>query len=127
MFNIILNVWPTTVEGWVGLIVLILGLVGAVAKLIPTVIKLRKATAKMLKDKNFKLLVDIAKKAMVEAQASGQLGEEKQKMVIRAIKAGAEELSIEINDEDIEALIESIKELKAFFKEMKVADSIAKK
>lgn len=127
MFNIILNVWPTTVEGWVGLIVLISGLVGTVAKLIPTVIKLRKATAKMLKDKNFKLLVDIAKKAMIEAQASGQLGEEKQKMVIRAIKAGAEELSIEINDKDIEALIESIKELKAFFKEMKAADSIAKK
>ena len=127
MFNIILNVWPTTVEGWVGLIVLISGLVGAVAKLIPTVIKLHKATAKMLKDKNFKLLVDIAKKAMVEAQASGQSGEEKQKMVIRAIKAGAEELKIEINDEDIEALIESIKELKAFFKEMKAADSIAKK
>ena len=121
-----LNIWPTTVEGWVGLIMLIVGLVSAIAGLIPTFIKLKSALKKIAKDKNFAKLIEIAKKAMTEAQASGKTGAQKQEMVLVAVKAGAIEIGVEVNDEDIENLIDSIKELKQFFNDMKAADQAAK-
>lgn len=124
---LILSIWPTTVEGWAGLIILLVSLVGAIAKLIPTLIKLGRATKIIAKNKDRDKLITIARKAMAEAQASGQSGAQKQEMVVAAVKAGAKELEIEINDEDINDLINSIKELKQFFNEMKEADKIANK
>ena len=123
---IFLNIWPTTVEGWVGLIILIIGLISALAGLIPTLIKLKSALRELASNKNYSKLIKIAKKSMVVAQASGKTGAEKQEMVVNAIKAGAAELEIEINDEDINKLINSIKDLKNFFNEMKAADQAAK-
>ena len=123
---IFLNIWPTTVEGWVGLIILIIGLISALAGLIPTLIKLKSALGEIASNKDYNKLIKIAKKAMVVAQASGKTGVEKQEMVVNAIKAGAAELEIEVNDEDINKLINSIKDLKNFFNEMKAADQAAK-
>lgn len=122
----ILNIWPTTAEGWVLLGVAVLGLVGAVIKLIPTMIKLAKVVAELTKQKNFNKLKQIALKAMTEAQATGLAGRDKLIMVISAIKAGAKEAGIEINDADIEELAKSIAELKAFYNDMAEADEIAK-
>lgn len=123
---LILSIWPTTVEGWVGLIILIIGLISALAGLIPTLIKLKSALGELASNKDYSKLIKIAKKAMVVAQASGKTGAEKQEMVVNAIKAGAAELKIEVNDEDINKLINSIKDLKNFFNEMKAADQAAK-
>lgn len=123
---IFLNIWPTTVEGWVGLIILIIGLISALAGLIPTLIKLKSALGELASNKDYNKLIKIAKKAMVVAQASGKSGAEKQEMVVNAIKAGAAELEIEVNDEDVDKLINSIKDLKNFFNEMKAADHAAK-
>jgi len=124
---IFLSIWPTTVAGWITLGTLTGGLIASIVKLIPTLIKLKRATFKIVKNKNFDLLRKIAMKAMAEAQTTGQPGEEKLQMVISAIKAGAKEADIEISDEDITDLINSIKELKQFFKDMKAADEQAKK
>lgn len=124
---IFLSIWPTTVAGWITLGTLTGGLIASIVKLIPTLIKLKRATFKIVKNKNFDLLRKIAMKAMAEAQTTGQPGEEKLQMVISAIKAGAKEADIEISDEDITDLINSITELKQFFKDMKAADEQAKK
>ena len=124
---IFLSIWPTTVAGWITLGTLTGGLIASIVKLIPTLIKLKRATFKIDKNKNFDLLRKIAMKAMAEAQTTGQPGEEKLQMVISAIKAGAKEADIEISDEDITDLIDSVKELKQFFKDMKAADEQAKK
>jgi len=126
MLYYVLNIWPTTAEGWVLLGVAVLGLVGAVIKLIPTMIKLAKVVAELTKQKNFNKLKQIALKAMAEAQATGLAGRDKLIMVISAIKAGAKEAGIEINDADIEELAKSIAELKAFYNNMAEADEIAK-
>lgn len=126
MLYYVLNIWPTTAEGWVLLGVAVLGLVGAVIKLIPTMIKLAKVVAELTKQKNFNKLKQIALKAMTEAQATGLAGRDKLIMVISAIKAGAKEAGIEINDADIEELAKSIAELKAFYNDMAEADEIAK-
>jgi len=123
---LVLNIWPTTVEGWVGLIILIIGLISALAGLIPTLIKLKSVLGELASNKDYNKLIKVAKKAMVVAQASGKTGAEKQEMVVNAIKAGAAELEIEVNDEDINKLINSIKDLKNFFNEMKAADQAAK-
>lgn len=123
---IFLNIWPTTVEGWVGLIILIIGLISALAGLIPTLIKLKSVLGELASNKDYNKLIKVAKQAMVTAQASGKTGAEKQEMVVNAIKAGATELEIEVNDEDINNLINSIKDLKNFFNEMKAADQAAK-
>ena len=123
---IFLNIWPTTVEGWVGLIILIIGLISALAGLIPALIKLKLALGEIASNKDYSKLIKIARNAMVVAQASGKSGAEKQEMVVNAIKAGAAELEIEVNDEDIAKLINSIKDLKNFFNEMKAADQAAK-
>ena len=85
------SIWPTTVEGWVNLIVFIAGFVGAVAVLIPTVIKLCEKGAELMKNKNWSKIEDIALAAMKEAEASGKKGSEKQQMVIDAVVAGCKE------------------------------------
>ncbi len=123
---IFLNIWPTTVEGWVGLIILFITLISALAGLIPTAIKLKRALTKIAKDKDYAKLLKIAKKAMATAQASNEPGANKRAMVIEAIKAGAKELEIEIDENDINNLCNSIDDLKQFFNEMKVADQIQK-
>ena len=63
------SIWPTTVEGWVNLIVFIAGFVAAVAVLIPVAIKLVKKGAELMKDKNWSKIKDIALAAMKEAAA----------------------------------------------------------
>ena len=62
------SIWPTTVEGWVNLIVFIAGFVAAVAVLIPVAIKLVKKGAELMKDKNWSKIKDIALAAMKEAE-----------------------------------------------------------
>ena len=112
------SIWPTTVEGWVNLIVFIAGFVGAVAVLIPTVIKLCEKGAELMKNKNWSKIEDIALAAMKEAEASGKKGSEKQQMVIDAVVAGCKEAEIEISEEDLKNLAKYIDETIEWFNNM---------
>ena len=112
------SIWPTTVEGWVNLAVFIAGFVAAVAVLIPTVIKLVKKGAELVKNKNWSKIKDIALAAMKEAEASGKKGSEKQQMVIDAVVAGCKEAEIEIGEEDLKNLAKYIDETIEWFNNM---------
>ena len=112
------SIWPTTVEGWVNLVVFIAGFVAAVAVLIPTVIKLVKKGAELVKHKNWSKMKDIALAAMKEAEASGKKGSEKQQMVIDAVVAGCKEAEIEISEEDLKNLAKYIDETIEWFNNM---------
>ena len=112
------SIWPTTVEGWVNLIVFIAGFVAAVAVLIPTVIKLCEKGAELMKNKNWSKIKDIALAAMKEAEASGKKGSEKQQMVIDAVVAGCKEAEIEISEEDLKNLAKYIDETIEWFNNM---------
>lgn len=112
------SVWPTTTEGWIGLITFIAGFVAAVAVLIPTVIKLVKKGAELMKNKNWSKIKEIALAAMKEAEASGKKGSEKQQMVIDAVVAGCKEAEIEISEEDLKNLAKYIDETIEWFNNM---------
>ena len=112
------SIWPTTVEGWVNLIVFIAGFVAAVAVLIPVAIKLVKKGAELMKDKNWSKIKDIALAAMKEAEASGKKGSEKQQMVIDAVVACCKEAEIEISEEDLKNLAKYIDETIEWFNSM---------
>ena len=112
------SIWPTTAEGWAGLLVFVVGFIAAIAALIPTVIKLVKKGAELMKDKNWSKIKDIALAAMKEAEASGKKGSEKQQMVIDAVVAGCKEAEIEISEEDLKNLAKYIDETIEWFNSM---------
>ena len=87
------SIWPTTVEGWVNLLVFIAGFVAAVAVLIPVAIKLVKKGAELMKDRNWSKMKDIALAAMKEAE-------------------------IEISEEDLKNLAKYINETIEWFNNM---------
>ena len=97
------SIWPTTAEGWAGLLVFVVGFVAAIAALIPTARKLIKKGAELVKDKNWSKIKEIALAAMKEAEASGKKGSEKQQMVI---------------DEDLKNLVKYINETIEWFNGM---------
>lgn len=112
------SIWPTTAEGWAGLLVFVVGFVAAIAALIPTVRKLVKKGAELVKDKNWSKIKEIALAAMKEAEASGKKGSEKQQMVIDAVVAGCKEAEIEISEEDLKNLVKYINETIEWFNDM---------
>lgn len=112
------SIWPTTAEGWAGLLVFVVGFIAAIAALIPTAIKLVKKGAELMKDKNWSKIKDIALAAMKEAEASGKKGSEKQQMVIDAVVACCKEAEIEISEEDLKNLAKYIDETIEWFNSM---------
>lgn len=112
------SIWPTTAEGWAGLLVFVVGFIAAIAALIPTVIKLIKKGAELVKNKNWSKIKEIALVAMKEAEASGKKGSEKQQMVIDAVVAGCKEAEIEISEEDLKNLAKYIDETIEWFNSM---------
>ena len=112
------SIWPTTVEGWVNLVVFIAGFVAAVAALVPTVIKLVKKGAELVKNKNWSKIEKIAMEAMKAAEETGKKGAEKQQMVIDAVVAGCKEAEIEFSEEDLKNLVKYINETIEWFNGM---------
>lgn len=105
-------------------VLMIIGLIGAIGALVPVAIKLVKNT-----NKNgdwFKLL-GVAMKAMTTAQETDKTGEEKLNEVIAYVKAYAKIEGITIDDDTITHLIDSIGQLKSWYKDMKAATEIADK
>lgn len=118
------SIWPTTGEGWVNLIVFIVGFIAAVAVLIPVAIKLVKKGAELVKNKNWSKIQEIAMAAMKEAEASGKKGAEKQQMVIDAVVAGCKEAGVEVSEDDLKNLASYINTTIDWFNKMN--DSSAK-
>ena len=112
------SICPTTIEGWVNLVVFVSGFIAAVAVLIPVAIKLIKKGAELVKNKNWSKIKEIALAAMKEAEASGKKGSEKQQMVIDAVIAGCKTAEIEIGEEDLKNLTKYIDETIAWFNNM---------
>ena len=112
------SIWPTTVEGWVNLIVFIVGFIAAVAVLIPVAIKLVKKGAELVKNKNWSKIQEIAMAAMKEAEASGKKGSEKQQMVIDAVVAGCKEAGVEVSEDDLKNLASYINTTIDWFNKM---------
>lgn len=108
-------------------IVLIVGLIGAIVALVPTLIKLCKSLATIVKNKNWDKIKEIADAAMKAAEASGKSGAEKQEMVIAAVKAGCAEAEIELDEEILNNLIKYIQECIAWFNDMNKKTKKAKK
>lgn len=107
---ILFNIWPTSVEGWVGLILMFLGLIGSIAALIPTAIKLFKALKEIVKNKNWQKILELADNAMELAEITSLHGSDKRDLVINTVRKGCSELDIELNEELVENLIKYIDE-----------------
>ena len=105
---ILFNIWPTSVEGWVGLILMFLGLIGSIAALIPTAIKLFKALKEIVKNKNWQKILELADNAMELAEITSLHGSDKRDLVINTVRKGCSELDIELNEELVENLIKYI-------------------
>ena len=108
--GILFNIWPTSVEGWVGLILMFLGLIGSIAALIPTAIKLFKALKEIVKNKNWQKILELADNAMELAEITSLHGSDKRDLVINTVRKGCSELDIELNEELVENLIKYIDE-----------------
>jgi phosphopantothenate synthetase len=89
--------WPTTIGGWTNLISVVAAAIAAVIGLVVTIVKL-------VKNKNWEKLKEIADAAMVKAEASGKAGKEKLQIALDAIQAGAKEAGITISDSLLEAI-----------------------
>lgn len=121
------SIWPSTVEGWIGLITLFIGLISALAALVPTVITLGKKIKELVAEKNWLKIMKLAKAATEAAEKTGGSSEEKEKMAVEIIKAECEELQIEIDEETLNKLISYIKELIEYFNSMTKASKEGKK
>ena len=121
-----LSIWPTTVEGWIGLIVLVIGLVGTLIKLIPTLVKLHKAAVEAIRTKNIAKLKKVGEATMQSVQASLASGAEKKQLVMDAMDAAAKEMGVEVDKEGWEELSNHIDGMKDFFNKMKESDKIQK-
>lgn len=115
----ILNIWPTTAEGWVGFGVLVIGLISALVKLVPTWIEAHKLTIEAIRQKNIEKLKKVASAAMSGAQASLKSGAEKKEMVMSSIEAAGKQMGIEIDQAAWSELSKYIDEMKDYFNKMK--------
>lgn len=121
---ILTSIWPTTVEGWVGLITLIVGLIGAIAALIPVAIKLFKALKEIVKNKNWSKIKDIAKAAMTTVEEYHRShpemsSDDKLNMALDIIQAGCAEIGVEVDDEILNNLVDYITKTISWFNGMK--------
>lgn len=126
MFTI-LSIWPSNVEGWVTLITLFCGFIGSVAALVPTLIKLFKSLKEIVKNKNWKKIMQLADIAIKKAEETGLPGADKLKIAIEAVKEECHALNIVIDDKVLADLEEYIREAIQFFNDMSVATKVGKK
>lgn len=104
-----------TTEQIITLVTLIAGLIGAIAALIPTLIKMFNAFKEIAKNKNWQALKDIAKAAMKEVEEHyrknpAMTSKQKLDMAIDIIVTGAKEINIEVDESVIENLVEYIEQ-----------------
>lgn len=90
--------WPTTIGGWINL-------ASVAAAALAAIIGLGITIYKLVKNKNWEKLKEIANAAMVTAEASGKAGKDKLQIALDAVQSGAKEAGITISD----ALLAAIK------------------
>lgn len=84
-------------------VLLIVELIGAIVALVPTVISVFYLIKNIIKNKNWKLVEQIAQKAMTEAENYAKdhpnmTGDEKFEFAIKIIKAGLSEAGIDFDE-----------------------------
>ena len=119
---IILSIWPTTVAGWISFIILLGSLIASLAKLIPTLIKLKKITAEAIRKKNISELKKTATTGMKIAQSTEKSGAEKKEYVIKNVETISEASNVELTEEDWIEISEFIDNMKDFYNQMKKND-----
>ena len=122
-----LSIWPSTVEGWVGLITLFAGLIGSIAALVPTLIKLFKSLKELVKNKNWKQIMKLADIAMQKAEETGEPGSDKLKIAMDIVKAECKELNIDLDDALLNDLEDYIRDAIEYFNNMTIASKAGKK
>lgn len=90
------------------LITLIAGLIGAIAALIPTFIKLKECLVDIVKNKNWAKIMQVAMSAMKTVEASGKTGADKKQMVVNIVTQSCANLEIELDAELIKRLSDYI-------------------
>lgn len=119
-FNMIFaSIWPDNVYGWVILIAAIAGLVSTVIALIPTAITCVKVLRKLIKNKNFEAIKNIAVAAIKTAEASQASGADKKAMVIEAVKAGCREAQIDLDESLLDDLSKYIDQMIGYHNDMR--------
>lgn len=113
-----------TLEQIITLVTLIAGLIGAIATLIPTLVKLFKTAKELLKNKNWSKLKEIAMTVMKEVEDYYKIhpsmtSQEKLNMAIDIIKLSAASLEIDLNEEAIRDLISYINQTIKWANDMK--------
>ena len=119
---IILSIWPTTVAGWISFIILLGSLIASLAKLIPTLIKLKKITAEAIRKKNISELKKTATTAMKIAQSTEKSGAEKKEYVIKNVETISEASNVELTEEDWIEISEFIDNMNDFYNQMRKND-----
>lgn len=102
-------------ENTITLITLIIGLVGAIAALIPTLIKLFNVIKEMAKNKNWSKLTAIAMDAMMDVEKHyrenpNMTSEEKLEMALDIVIEQAAELEVQIDENSIKEVIKYIED-----------------
>jgi hypothetical protein len=102
-----------TAEQVITLITLIAGLVGAVAALVPTLIKLFQTIKELVKNKNWAALTSIAMRAMSEVEVEyrknpSMTSQEKLDMAMDIIQTAAAQIDVTITDDEINNLVKYI-------------------
>ena len=90
---------------WVNLIV---GILSGLAAAIPLIIELVKWVKIAIKEKNWAKLLELLTAFMKEAEVKFETGAERKEWVMMAIKASAETINYEIDEEVISNLIDQL-------------------
>ena len=113
-----------TAEQVITLITLIAGLIGAIAALVPTLIKLFNTMKELIQNKNWQALKDIAKNAMKEVEEYYRVhpdmtSQQKLDMAIELIITSAAIINIEIDEQTIRNLVKYIEDTIKWANDMK--------
>ncbi len=122
-----LSIWPSTVEGWVGLIILFCSLIGSIAALVPTLIKLFKSLKEIVKNRDWKKVLKLADIAIKKAEETGLPGSDKLHIVMETVQEECVELGIKVDQELLDNLEEYIRETIEWFNDMNAANKAGKK
>lgn len=106
------------IESIITIITLAAGLIGAIAALVPSLIKLFKSLKEIAQNKDWSKIKVVIKAAIVKAEASGKAGADKKQMVIEATIAGCAEIGVEVDEALLNQISEYIEKTISFVNEM---------
>lgn len=95
-------------ETFLNLLPTILQILTSIGVLIPLVVELVKYVQKAVKEKNWQNMIKLALNLMEEAESKFNTGAERKEWVISMVKASAETINYELDEEALGVLIDSI-------------------